>query len=61
MPEQFQYDVFLSHSAKDKAVVWPLAERLRTCPGVAARRSRKDGLKVWVDEGGGRVDVAGRG
>jgi len=41
MPETptFQYDVFLSHSAKDKAVVRPLAERLR-----------KDGLKVWFDE-----------
>ena len=39
MPDQFQYDVFLSHSAKDKTVVRPLAERLR-----------KDGLKVWFDE-----------
>src|SRR5437016_1769620 len=39
MPAQFQYDVFLSHSAKDKAVVRPLAERLR-----------QDGLKVWFDE-----------
>ena len=39
MPEQFPYDVFLSHSAKDKAVVRPLAERLRN-----------DGLKVWFDE-----------
>src|SRR5436305_4753819 len=39
MPDQFKYDVFLSHSAKDKAVVRPLAERLR-----------KDGLKVWFDE-----------
>src|SRR6187397_2399455 len=39
MPDQFQYDVFLSHSAKDKAVVRPLAERLR-----------KDGLRVWFDE-----------
>ena len=29
MPDEFQYDVFLSHSAKDKAVVRPLAERLR--------------------------------
>jgi len=27
MPNEFQYDVFLSHSAKDKAVVRPLAER----------------------------------
>ena len=34
--EDFPYDVFLSHSAKDKAVVRPLAERLR-----------QDGLKVW--------------
>src|ERR1035437_2088730 len=39
MPDEFQYDVFLSHSAKDKAVVRPLAARLR-----------KDGLKVWFDE-----------
>ncbi|MBI5820023.1 MAG: TIR domain-containing protein [Verrucomicrobia bacterium] len=39
MLERFQYDVFLSHSARDKAVVLPLAERLR-----------KDGLKVWFDE-----------
>ena len=30
MPDEFHYDVFLSHSAKDKAVVRPLAERLRT-------------------------------
>ena len=37
--QDFQYDVFLSHSAKDKAVVRPLAERLR-----------QDGLKVWFDE-----------
>ena len=35
MGAEFQYDVFLSHSAKDKAVVRPLAERLR-----------QDGLKV---------------
>ena len=35
----FQYAVFLSHSAKDKAVVRPLAERLRA-----------DGVKVWFDE-----------
>ncbi|HEY2169410.1 MAG TPA: TIR domain-containing protein [Candidatus Angelobacter sp.] len=39
MPESFQYDVFLSHSSKDKPVVRPLAERLR-----------KDGLRVWFDE-----------
>ncbi len=29
MDDDFQYDVFLSHSSKDKAVVYPLAERLR--------------------------------
>ena len=39
MADNFQVDVFLSHSAKDKAVVRPLAERLR-----------QDGLKAWVDE-----------
>ena len=39
MADEFPYDVFLSHSAKDKAVVRPLAERLR-----------KDGVKVWFDE-----------
>ena len=39
MSDQFPYDVFLSHSAKDKAVVRPLAERLR-----------QNGLKVWFDE-----------
>ena len=39
MEQDFQYDVFLSHSAKDKAVVRPLAERLR-----------QDGLNVWFDE-----------
>jgi len=39
MPDVFVYVVFLSHSAKDKAVVRPLAERLR-----------KDWLKVWFDE-----------
>jgi hypothetical protein len=37
--ETFPYDVLLSHSAKDKAAVRPLAERLRA-----------DGLKVWFDE-----------
>jgi len=39
MSENFQFDVFLSHSSKDKSVVRPLAERLR-----------KDGLNVWFDE-----------
>ena len=39
MPDDFQYNVFLSHSAKDKTVMRPLAERLRA-----------DGVKVWFDE-----------
>ena len=30
MPDQFTYDIFLSHSTKDKAVVRWIAERLRT-------------------------------
>ena len=52
-PQPFDYDVFLSHSAKDKrskpptlthdtggnAVVRDVAERLK-----------KDGLRVWFDE-----------
>ena len=29
MNETFPYDIFLSHSTTDKAVVRPLAERLR--------------------------------
>jgi hypothetical protein len=39
MPTDFEFDVFLSHSWKDKAVVRPLADRLRA-----------DGLCVWLDE-----------
>jgi hypothetical protein len=39
MPDEFQYDVFLSHSAKDKVVVRDVAERLQ-----------KDGVNVWFDE-----------
>jgi hypothetical protein len=36
---EFPHDVFLSHSSKDKAVVRPLAERLRA-----------DGLRVCLDD-----------
>lgn len=39
MSDAFEYDVFLSHSAKDKAVVRELAKRLRG-----------DGVRVWFDE-----------
>ncbi|MEM7010366.1 MAG: TIR domain-containing protein, partial [Verrucomicrobiota bacterium] len=35
----FRWDVFLSHSSKDKAIVRDIAERLRA-----------DGLRVWFDE-----------
>jgi len=36
MPDDFNYDVFLSHSSKDKDIVRAVAERLRA-----------DGLRVW--------------
>jgi hypothetical protein len=39
MTGEFEYDVFLSHSSQDKAVVRDVAERLQT-----------DGLTVWFDE-----------
>ena len=39
MAEDFNYDVFLSHSSKDKAIVRDVAERLQV-----------DGLRVWFDE-----------
>ena len=39
MADDFAYDVFLSHSSKDKAIVCAVAERLRA-----------DGLRVWLDD-----------
>jgi hypothetical protein len=36
---EFEYDVFLSYSSQDKAVVRGIAERLRA-----------DGLRVWFDD-----------
>ena len=39
MAGEFQFDVFLSHSAQDKVVVRSLAERLRDA-----------GLRVWFDD-----------
>jgi len=39
MSAHFDYDVFLSHSSKDKPVVRELANRLK-----------QDGLRVWLDE-----------
>ena len=39
MQVDFDFDVFLSHSALDKTMVRTIAERLRA-----------DGLRVWFDE-----------
>src|SRR5882762_9142138 len=39
MTDSFTFDVFLSHSSKDKDVVRALAEQLRS-----------DGLRVWLDD-----------
>jgi hypothetical protein len=39
MRADFQYDVFLSHSAEDKAAVRAVAERLRVAE-----------VRVWFDE-----------
>src|ERR1044072_3136243 len=39
MADDFKYDLFLSHSSKDKATARNLAERLRA-----------DNLRVWFDE-----------
>ncbi len=39
MPDDFQYDVFLSHSGKDKKVVRDIAELLKM-----------DGVKMWFDD-----------
>ncbi len=36
MADNFKYDVFLSHSSQDKAVVRDVAQRLK-----------QDGLRVW--------------
>src|SRR6266852_3196035 len=37
--DDFSYDVFLSHSSKDKNIVRRIADRLRA-----------DGLRVWFDD-----------
>jgi len=39
MSTHFDYDVFISHSSKDKPVVRKLGNRLK-----------KDGLRVWLDD-----------
>ena len=39
MDNSLSFDVFLSHSSKDKAVVRSIGEQLRS-----------DGLRVWLDD-----------
>lgn len=39
MNEQLKYDLFLSHNAKDKSMVFALADWYR-----------RDGLRVWFEE-----------
>ncbi len=39
MADEFSFDVFLSHSSRDKDVIRELAERLK-----------RDGLRVWFDQ-----------
>src|SRR5262245_12907127 len=39
MADNFAYDVFLSHSSKDKEIVRAIADRMRM-----------DGLRVWFDD-----------
>ena len=58
MEQHFQYDVFLSHSAKDKAVVRPSSLSASTGARIGVRcrsldlaeRVRAHGLRVWFDE-----------
>ena len=55
MPDEFPYDVFLSHTAKDKAVVRAssLSASNGERAGVRCRSLtllRADGVKVWFDE-----------
>ena len=49
MGDQFQFDVFLGHSAKDKAVVRELAARLQ-----------RDGVRVWLGEANPVAPVSDR-
>ena len=44
----FPYDVFLSHSAKDKAVVRPLAERLRQDGRQGKAEGRRQKAEVGI-------------
>ena len=48
MSNDFQFDVFLSHSAKDKAVVRPLAERLRQDGRQGKAEFRRQKAKVGI-------------
>ena len=46
MPEDSLDDVFPSYSSNDKAVVRPLAERVRSCRAEVGGRRRKDRLEL---------------
>lgn len=46
MDADFQFDAFFSHSAKDKTVVRPLAERLRSWAAAPDPRHRDPGLRI---------------
>lgn len=46
LPTEFPYDVFLSHSTQDKAVVRPLAERLRQGGNATIPTSLSGGRKA---------------
>ena len=62
MPEEFQYDVFLSHRAKDKAVVRPLsvaASRQSAANSTArtARGAEEDGGALPLRRYAGRIEA----
>lgn len=50
----FQYDVFLSHSSKDKAVVREIAKRLRVWPA-EPKRLREGWFDEWVLKAGDSI------
>lgn len=52
MPEDFQYDVSLSHSSKDKAALRPLAERLPKTAKIDEDMERSRVLVLCMSAGG---------
>jgi hypothetical protein len=45
--DQFQYDVFLSHSAKDKDRVLLLAKRLKEGEKTRKKSAKDKGYYIW--------------